>query len=79
MRRSSRSSATTSRAFIPQLVPARPTLDALADRVADTFVDATPELIEAQRSGGQLLTVEVTVKPRQPRAGACASCCACAT
>ena len=35
--------------FIPQLAPARPTLDALADRVADTFVDAAPELIEAQR------------------------------
>jgi diguanylate cyclase (GGDEF)-like protein/PAS domain S-box-containing protein len=47
--------------FIPQLVPARPTLDALADRIADTFVDAMPELIEAQRSGGRLLTVEVTV------------------
>ncbi len=47
--------------FIPQLVPARPTLDALADRVADTFVDASPELIEAQRSGGRPLTVEVTV------------------
>ena len=47
--------------FIPQLVPARPTLDALADRVADTFVDAAPELIEAQRSGGRPLTVEVTV------------------
>ena len=47
--------------FFPQLVPARPTLDALADRVADTFVDATPELIEAQRSGGRPLTVEVTV------------------
>ena len=47
--------------FIPQLVPARPTLDALADRVADTFVDASPELIEAERSGGRPLTVEVTV------------------
>jgi diguanylate cyclase (GGDEF)-like protein/PAS domain S-box-containing protein len=47
--------------FIPQLAPARPALDALADRVADTFVDAAPELIEAQRSGGRPLTVEVTV------------------
>jgi diguanylate cyclase (GGDEF)-like protein/PAS domain S-box-containing protein len=47
--------------FIPQLVPARPMLDALADRVADTFVDAAPELIEAQRKDGTPLTVEVTV------------------
>ena len=47
--------------FIPRLVPARATLDALADRVADTFVDASPELIEAQRSDGRMLTVEVTV------------------
>jgi diguanylate cyclase (GGDEF)-like protein/PAS domain S-box-containing protein len=47
--------------FIPRLAPARATLDALADRVADTFVDASPELIEAQRSDGRTLTVEVTV------------------
>jgi diguanylate cyclase (GGDEF)-like protein/PAS domain S-box-containing protein len=47
--------------FIPQLVPARPTLDALADRVSDTFVDAAPELIEAKCSDGRALTVEVTV------------------
>jgi PAS domain S-box-containing protein len=47
--------------FIPQLEPARAVLDALADRVADTFVDAAPELIEAQRSDGRTLTVEVTV------------------
>jgi PAS domain-containing protein len=48
------------RAFIPKLAPAG-TLDALADRVADTFVDAAPELIEAQPKGGAMLTVEVTV------------------
>jgi diguanylate cyclase (GGDEF)-like protein/PAS domain S-box-containing protein len=47
--------------FIPRLKPARAALDALADRVADTFVDAAPELIEAQNSNGQPLTVEVTV------------------
>ncbi len=47
--------------FIPQLTPARATLDALADRIADTFVDAAPEILEAQRSGGRPLTVEVTV------------------
>ena len=47
--------------FIPALVPALPTLDALAERVADTFVDATPELIEMRRNDGRPLTVEVTV------------------
>jgi diguanylate cyclase (GGDEF)-like protein/PAS domain S-box-containing protein len=47
--------------FLPRLDPARPTLDALADRVADTFVDATPELIEARRSSGDSISVEVTV------------------
>lgn len=47
--------------FIPRLEPARPTLLALADRVADTFVDAEPELIEARRADGRTLTVEVTV------------------
>jgi diguanylate cyclase (GGDEF)-like protein/PAS domain S-box-containing protein len=57
--------------FIPQLKDARPTLDALADRVADTFVDAAPELIEAQRKGGAPLTVEVTVS----RAGSGQSMC----
>ena len=47
--------------FIPTLAPARPVLDALAERVADTFVDATPELVEARRQDGRPLTVEVTV------------------
>ena len=51
--------------FIPQLAPARPALDALADRVADTFVDATPEIIAAQRSDGRALTLEVTVSRAQ--------------
>jgi diguanylate cyclase (GGDEF)-like protein/PAS domain S-box-containing protein len=47
--------------FIPTLAPALPTLDALAERVADTFVDATPELIEIRCGDGRRLTVEVTV------------------
>ncbi|HXS80309.1 MAG TPA: PAS domain S-box protein, partial [Gammaproteobacteria bacterium] len=47
--------------FIPTLVPAPPVLDALAERVADTFVDATPELVEVRCRDGRLLTVEVTV------------------
>jgi len=47
--------------FIPQLAPAGPALEALADRVGDTFVDVTPALIEARRSDGQPLTVEVSV------------------
>src|SRR5688572_4036836 len=61
--------------FIPTLVPARPTLDALADRVADTFVDAAPELIEAQRSGGRPLTVEVTVSRASQGASTCFVLC----
>jgi diguanylate cyclase (GGDEF)-like protein/PAS domain S-box-containing protein len=47
--------------FLPELDPPRPALDALADRVADTFVDVTPELIEARRASGGSLSVEVTV------------------
>ena len=35
--------------FIPQLAPAGPALDALADRVGDTFVDVTPALIDARQ------------------------------
>src|SRR5688572_14191486 len=47
--------------FIPSLKPAPATLEALADRVADTFVDAAPELIEAQKVSGAPFTVEMTV------------------
>ena len=61
--------------FLPQLVPARPTLDALADRVADTFVDAAPEIIEARRSGGSPLTVEVTVSRAGQGTGMCFVLC----
>ena len=55
--------------FIPQLAPAGAALDTLADRVGDTFVDVTPALIEARRSDGQPLTVEVSVS----RAGSTAA------
>ena len=61
--------------FLPQLVPARATLDALADRVADTFVNAAPEIIEARRSGGSPLTVEVTVSRAGQGAGTCFVLC----
>jgi len=61
--------------FFPQLVPARPALDALADRVADTFVDAAPEIIEARRSGGSPLTVEVTVSRAGQGTGMCFVLC----
>jgi diguanylate cyclase (GGDEF)-like protein/PAS domain S-box-containing protein len=47
--------------LIPSLKPAPATLEALADRVADTFVDATPELVAAQKVGGAPLIVEMTV------------------
>src|SRR5262245_37964041 len=47
--------------YIPTLAPALPVLDALAERVADTFVDATPELVEVRCQNGRTLTVEVTV------------------
>jgi diguanylate cyclase (GGDEF)-like protein/PAS domain S-box-containing protein len=61
--------------FLPKLAPARPTLEALADRVADTFVDAEPELIEAQRRGGGMLTVEVTVSRAGIGTGMCFVLC----
>ncbi|HVY64796.1 MAG TPA: EAL domain-containing protein [Gammaproteobacteria bacterium] len=47
--------------FMPQLAPAGPALEALADRVGDTFVDVTPTLIEARRDDGYMLSVEVSV------------------
>ncbi len=47
--------------FIPQLAPPGPGLETLADRDSDTFVDVTPAVLEARRSDGQSLTVEVTV------------------
>jgi PAS domain S-box-containing protein len=61
--------------FIPRLKPARAALDALADRVADTFVDAAPELIEAQKESGQPLTVEVTVSRADHGPGMCFVLC----
>jgi diguanylate cyclase (GGDEF)-like protein/PAS domain S-box-containing protein len=47
--------------FLPRIDPAPAMLDALADRVTDTFVDAEPELLEARRADAQTLVVEVTV------------------
>jgi len=47
--------------FVPTLVPALPALQALAERVADTFVDAAPEQMEIRRRDGVRLTAEVTV------------------
>ncbi len=61
--------------FVPKLVPARSILDALADRVADTFVDASPEVIEVQRSDGRTLTVEVTVSRAHHAARTCFILC----
>ena len=61
--------------FIPRLDPARAALDALADRVADTFVDLTPELIDARKIGGQPLTVEVTVSRAHHGANLCFVLC----
>ena len=61
--------------FIPQLAPAGPALDALADRAGDTFVDVTPALIDARRSGGQPFTVEVTVSRAQHDMSQCFVLC----
>ena len=57
--------------LIPELVPAAQTLDMLADRVGDTFVDVAPSLVEARRADGQRFTAEVTVS----RAGQCFVLC----
>jgi diguanylate cyclase (GGDEF)-like protein/PAS domain S-box-containing protein len=62
-------------ALIPQLAPAGPALDALADRVGDTFVDVAPALIEARRVDGQLFTAEVTVSRAGRGAGQCFVLC----
>jgi diguanylate cyclase (GGDEF)-like protein/PAS domain S-box-containing protein len=61
--------------FIPQLAPAGPALDALADQVSDTFVDVAPALIDARRSGGQPFTVEVTVSRAQHGMSTCFVLC----
>jgi diguanylate cyclase (GGDEF)-like protein/PAS domain S-box-containing protein len=61
--------------LIPQLAPPGPALDALADRVGDTFVDVAPALIEARRAGGQLFTAEVTVSRAGRGAGQCFVLC----
>ncbi|HWN37152.1 MAG TPA: PAS domain S-box protein, partial [Gammaproteobacteria bacterium] len=61
--------------FLPVLVPALATLDALAERVADTFVDAAPEHMEVRCHDGQPLTVEVTVSRAGRGPGMCFVLC----
>jgi PAS domain S-box-containing protein len=46
--------------LIPDLAASGQTLDALADRVGDTFVDVLPTVIEARRVDGGLFKAEVT-------------------
>jgi diguanylate cyclase (GGDEF)-like protein/PAS domain S-box-containing protein len=57
--------------LIPSLEPAIASLDALADRVGDTFVDVAPEIIEARRADGRAFTAEVTVSRAGRGAGQC--------
>ncbi len=47
--------------LVPALAPADEALQALAERVADTFVDIAPELLASRRTDGQPFTAEVTV------------------
>ena len=47
--------------LIPDLGASGQTLDALADRVGDTFVDVLPTVVEARRLDGGLFKAEVTV------------------
>lgn len=61
--------------FIPELSPAGPALEALADRAGDTFVDVAPSLIEARRSGGRPFTVEVTVSRARHEGRSCYLLC----
>jgi diguanylate cyclase (GGDEF)-like protein/PAS domain S-box-containing protein len=57
--------------LIPELAESDQTLDSLADRVGDTFVDVMPVVIRALRVDGQPFTAEVTVS----RSGRGASQC----
>jgi len=61
--------------LVPELVPTAASLDTLADRVGDTFVDVTPALIEARRVDGQVFTAEVTVSRAGRGAGQCFVLC----
>jgi diguanylate cyclase (GGDEF)-like protein/PAS domain S-box-containing protein len=60
--------------FVPQLAAAS-ALEALADHVADTFVDVAPALIEARRFGGQQFTAEVSVSKAFANDGYCFVVC----
>jgi diguanylate cyclase (GGDEF)-like protein/PAS domain S-box-containing protein len=61
--------------LIPDLAATGETLDALADRVGDTFVDVLPALIQARRIDGQLFTAEVTVSRSGHGPGHCFVMC----
>ena len=54
--------------LIPDLAASGQTLDGLADRVGDTFVDVLPTVIEARRVDGSLFKAEVTVSRSARRA-----------
>jgi diguanylate cyclase (GGDEF)-like protein/PAS domain S-box-containing protein len=63
---------------IEQLIPDLThgsTLDALADRVGDTFVDVLPTVVEARRVDGSLFKAEVTVSRSDRAPGHCFVMC----
>jgi PAS domain S-box-containing protein len=61
--------------LIPDLVASGQTLEALADRVGDTFVDVLPTVIEAKRVDGGLFKAEVTVSRSARGSGHCFVMC----
>ena len=61
--------------LIPDLEASGQTLDGLADRVGDTFVDVLPTVIEARRIDGSLFKAEVTVSRSARGPGQCFVMC----
>ena len=61
--------------LIPDLAASGQTLDGLADRVGDTFVDVLPTVIEARRVDGSLFKAEVTVSRAARGPGSCFVMC----
>jgi len=61
--------------LIPDLALSGQTLDGLADRVGDTFVDVLPTVIEARRVDGTLFKAEVTVSRSARGPGHCFVMC----